>query len=320
MISKKRIVWIDIAKALGIFLVIMGHTGFPILIRCWIYSFHMPLFFFISGLWFKELEIRENIKKKFKSYLIPFYGYSLIFLAINYILFRDKLQLQNSLLDIAVGKGSYPILWFLFALFFVENIYLIVYKIAKKSVGKVFFASLVLAMIGCIANSLDIPNYFYWQSIFEAVLFYSIGVIVKKPAEIEKHFRASYAILAGVICILITFLNYKLTNRYLDLSDGYMCIPPFGIIGALCGIFFIMYIAFMLQRFKFSKILIYIGGHTIIYYPLTGYIPTTMENFMLIFGVKLSSKIFDIILKLIGFGIATIVVHFETIIKSVKDR
>ena len=47
----KRIVWIDIAKGLGIILVIAGHLfRYDSYISTVIFSFHMPLFFFFAGL------------------------------------------------------------------------------------------------------------------------------------------------------------------------------------------------------------------------------------------------------------------------------
>ncbi|MBF1069294.1 MAG: acyltransferase family protein, partial [Prevotellaceae bacterium] len=48
----KRIEALDIAKGIGIILVIIGHMSSSYL-RDWIYSFHMPLFFIISGICFK---------------------------------------------------------------------------------------------------------------------------------------------------------------------------------------------------------------------------------------------------------------------------
>uniref|UniRef100_UPI001C2F5592 acyltransferase family protein n=1 Tax=Micrococcus sp. GbtcB5 TaxID=2824750 RepID=UPI001C2F5592 len=45
-----RVEWIDTAKGMGIFLVILGHTGsLGGRITNYIYSYHMPLFFFLSG-------------------------------------------------------------------------------------------------------------------------------------------------------------------------------------------------------------------------------------------------------------------------------
>lgn len=45
----KRLDWVDIAKGIAIVLMILGHSSLPNTIQNWIYSFHMPFFFFISG-------------------------------------------------------------------------------------------------------------------------------------------------------------------------------------------------------------------------------------------------------------------------------
>lgn len=45
----KRIEWIDVAKGICIVLMVVGHTRLPSIISNWIWSFHMPFFFFISG-------------------------------------------------------------------------------------------------------------------------------------------------------------------------------------------------------------------------------------------------------------------------------
>lgn len=81
----KRIVWIDIFKGLAILLVIMGHVcqmRFPISGK-WlsdiIYSFHMPLFLFLSGLFARKAveaadnrQVRGYIIKKARQLLVPF--------------------------------------------------------------------------------------------------------------------------------------------------------------------------------------------------------------------------------------------------------
>lgn len=52
--QSKRILWIDYCKVIGICLVLIGHTYPNNPITDWLYSFHMPLFFFISGLTLKK--------------------------------------------------------------------------------------------------------------------------------------------------------------------------------------------------------------------------------------------------------------------------
>ena len=53
---------IDIAKAVGIILMVVGHfNGLPLWFEKWIFSFHMPLFFILSGYLFKP-KIDRRIK------------------------------------------------------------------------------------------------------------------------------------------------------------------------------------------------------------------------------------------------------------------
>lgn len=72
----------------GIIFVVMGHSGFTNEIiserlsglQKWIYSFHMPLFFFISGYLFSltnkslsNIQSGQFIKKKLKRLMIPYF-------------------------------------------------------------------------------------------------------------------------------------------------------------------------------------------------------------------------------------------------------
>jgi fucose 4-O-acetylase-like acetyltransferase len=51
---KQRETWADIAKAIGILGVVLGHAGVPSIAK-YMYWFHMPFFFLISGYFFKPL-------------------------------------------------------------------------------------------------------------------------------------------------------------------------------------------------------------------------------------------------------------------------
>lgn len=70
---RKRIEYIDLAKAIAILLMVLGHCAslndIP-LIRSVIYSFHMPLFFIISGYFFKTLALKEGVIKYSRTYLL----------------------------------------------------------------------------------------------------------------------------------------------------------------------------------------------------------------------------------------------------------
>ena len=76
-----RIDWIDLTKGIAIFLMVCGHTSIPLSISNWIWSFHMPLFFIISGILFnatKYPNFNLFIKKRGKTLIIPYIIFSLI--------------------------------------------------------------------------------------------------------------------------------------------------------------------------------------------------------------------------------------------------
>ncbi len=82
---KQRIAWIDTSKALGVILVIYGHISLcPNALNVWLCSFHMPLFFFLSGVTI-NIEKLSNFKmffiNKFKTLIIPYF----IFSAVNWL-------------------------------------------------------------------------------------------------------------------------------------------------------------------------------------------------------------------------------------------
>ena len=93
-LHKARLAWPDYAKGMGIFLVVAGHvlkglvkasiipgTGITGFVDAWIYSFHMPLFFFISGMF-----VSSSVQKplgiytldKVRSVAYPYFAWCLI--------------------------------------------------------------------------------------------------------------------------------------------------------------------------------------------------------------------------------------------------
>lgn len=98
--SKSRIIWVDLARAVaigkhvmarnsrltaldslrgfGILLVVLGHTSRSAGLVSWIFSFHMPLFFIISGMLFHERQFLDSFKKKVARLLIPYLFFGIV--------------------------------------------------------------------------------------------------------------------------------------------------------------------------------------------------------------------------------------------------
>ncbi len=130
MTENERIEYLDIAKGVGILLVIIGHVELVAApVRQYIASFHMPLFFLISGmlLWYKKEEQKEMesfVRKKGKSIMLPYVIFSMAYLFIE----CARMAVKGSTGWGAIFRQLYQtfclqgisVLWFLPALFLGE--------------------------------------------------------------------------------------------------------------------------------------------------------------------------------------------------------
>ena len=83
--GKDRILWIDTMKAIGMFFIVLGHF-FPPYISAWIYTFNVPLFFFVSGFLAKKEDNWGFFwNKNMKGLIIPFLLLSSQILEVCYI-------------------------------------------------------------------------------------------------------------------------------------------------------------------------------------------------------------------------------------------
>jgi fucose 4-O-acetylase-like acetyltransferase len=135
-VTKSRFQWVDIAKGIGIILVVYGHVIRGLhsatiiseqtfyLSDTLVYSFHMPLFFVLSGLFFRKSMDKYNPKgfviEKCKTLLYPYIIWSLLQTGIEIILSNftnTKVELNSLFTCLIIPRDQF---WFLFALFFIN--------------------------------------------------------------------------------------------------------------------------------------------------------------------------------------------------------
>lgn len=153
----QRIAWIDNAKAIAIFFIVLGHI-LPSGALCgYIFSFHVPLFFFLSGLTFTaDKSPKGFFKSKAKRILLPYLAFSVISIAVyliqNLILHRDGLSLSRCLIGMLLGTRSTGLmpwnnpLWFLPCLFVLLSVAYVIKKFVFKNSGKIIFTVISLAV------------------------------------------------------------------------------------------------------------------------------------------------------------------------------
>ncbi|MGE5462843.1 MAG: acyltransferase family protein [Syntrophothermus sp.] len=136
----KRIEYIDIARGIGILLVVMGHNDFalvsPLLYKL-IYSFHMPLFFFLSGYFLNpNAEFWSFLRKRFNSLLKPYFFtiFMIYFMSISFGRISFETVIGRTIKAL-YGAGHYldwVQLWFLPHLFVVSLYAYFFYKTAGR--------------------------------------------------------------------------------------------------------------------------------------------------------------------------------------------
>ena len=132
----KRLGYIDCLKGFAIFLVVLGHVVQNYnLMDSWIfriiYSFHMPLFMFMSGyVCFRKYDW-TIIKKRGIQLLIPFFSYIPVKYGLDILLTGNQ---NISLLEYICRVVYHPDggLWFLWALFFITVLFIASRRIARK--------------------------------------------------------------------------------------------------------------------------------------------------------------------------------------------
>ncbi len=201
----KRLSNIDVFKAIGLLLVIIGHIGIGgdvgTIFRA---SFQMPMFFFISGYLFKEAyNAFDFLKRKAKSLLNPYIIYGIINLIFCAIVL-PHFNLSKYLCKFLWINNTPPIpitgaLWFLTCLFFVNIFYYLLNKYLKKYTLEIVIILLVaLEAIFQLKLPYSIDTAIYMLPIFYA------GVKFK---QIEPIFNDKIGLLLSFIFLITTFFT-----------------------------------------------------------------------------------------------------------------
>ena len=161
---KERIGYLDAAKALAILLVILGHCPMDELGMCGkylhrlIYSFHMPLFFIISGMFFRTAETRAIVGEKFRAYCLPYLIVGGIVSVVEFFkmgdgwrIFYGTQGLPARLVSFSSIPGCGP-LWFLWALFWGIVILNVIFMHVRKE-NRVALI-LIVATLGALSARL----------------------------------------------------------------------------------------------------------------------------------------------------------------------
>ncbi len=224
--EKNRIDYIDIAKGIGMLCVILGHLSVSG-INMVVFTFHMPLFFIISGYFFKKQDMETLVCTKFLQLMVPYLLTCLGFLILSVL--RDCLlghtgaigyNLFMWLYAASYGSGgsyAYPFsikaigaIWFLFAMFWS----LIIYNCIMDRKGCTLWV-LLLALAGYFsAKYVWLP----WsiQSAMLALVFVHAGHCFRKRKELitSCRFWTVFALFLWLLCMYVDKGRFYMVQNY----------------------------------------------------------------------------------------------------------
>lgn len=237
-----RINWIDWAKSLCMFLVVVGHchireSEWPITV--FIYSFHMPLFFFLSGLLCKHKSrlYFELLRNDVKRILLPYLTFGVITILFNAVLSAGFIW-REELSDILLGTtSSIGAIWFLPALFVCKQLFYFLEELKKMNC--LLFCSLVVVSFSMpffiSAFGVNLP--FFSDSALFGLPFFVMGSItnhlINKHSVINNFFH-HLLIISIAVPLTMLISNY---NGFVSVAE---CVYGDSILlyylNAFCGI------------------------------------------------------------------------------------
>lgn len=266
----QRIDYIDHAKAIGIFLVVLAHTPIESEITNWIYVFHMPLFFFLSGFIFdfqRYPSLSGFIRRRFRQLLIPYFLINLLTYLLWLFVFRHygadsdiEIAWYQPLIGFMLGNGNQMIhnvpLWFLLCLFIVEVVFYFAFQ--KSNLKKVFLGTALFAVIGYLNYTINpylLP--FSLGSAFVGLSFYGIGYICAHTHLLKT--QIIWCILSFIITVVIAYYNGRI-NMHINYYGHYLLF----LIGALTGIYMVICFSNYFVSFGNTSLVSFIGKNTLL--------------------------------------------------------
>ena len=292
----KRISYLDTAKALGMYLVYYGHfiqklyyagsiSIFPELKL--IYSFHVPLFFFLACIFWKPASMPFGLifVNKFKTRIMPTLFFGII--AIPWFLFLDKFSVAAVLVKAKAYLLGQPelnwVTWFLVCLFTLELIIDVISKItpvtskpkALTFVGLFFVIGWLLASnADQIALHTGIPkNFWFINEAFTAGGFYLLGYWAK-----DLLLKPTHRVLDGLGALVSGFFllaTYNLNDGSFSHEHAIVLMNASShgnyLLFVITALFGIAFIIFATRCFALNFFLVdFIGKNTLTYLGLNG--------------------------------------------------
>ena len=224
---------VDFLKGLGIFLVVYGHLiPEESYVNNWIYSFHMPLFFILSGVFLltKKQNFYQYFIKNLKSLVYPMVVFSFIKILLLIIEGSNNYQEMFEITINTITFAGDGVFWFLSALFISKLIYYFIDHSIYKNV--IVLLCFIISLLSCpFLYKQECYNFFnFWYAVniinrcLPVIVFLYIGQEIYKKI-ISKHINFSslqvvFAIILIIANTVLCQMNGHVDLHYSKINNG----------------------------------------------------------------------------------------------------
>lgn len=318
----ERFDFIDNMKAIGIALVVFGHApDLGATLAAIIYSFHMPLFFFISGFLLKpeklSLRFGPYLSTLWRNIMVPY----LFFFIVSYLYWLPThgagskaseyamFAWYDPFYSLVLGYGHTNVaLWFFTCLIMTSFIYYIFRRYFSEKAVLVIVVIATLAFV--LSRKPSWPRLPWCLDVsIGAVLFYAIGHWARGGMQYLKQVPKVVQALVALAALAITIVCAAANGR-VDLYELYFGNDPILFVpAAIAGIVFVLSISTLFSAGSLSR---WLSRSTIVIFPMHGLMFSLFTGVgVVLFGLthdfKESSMWFGVL-----YGLLALVLSYPT--------
>lgn len=275
----KRYKYLDIARGIGLLLVIISHSCG---LSSYLINYYIPLFFVVSGYIYKEGRgYGENIGRKAKRLLIPYFGYSAVLLAFYFVMGRTLEETKASAFGIlysryclydttlyeenvylfTVANGA---MWYLTAFFVTSLVY---HLVIDRCLSSRKFLTGSLAVLTVITMALSkLPVLLPWSIDIACVgaIFMIVGTLFGRKEFFEQKWNHPLVIGTLAAYLLLSMVNPGINMSTREFGVHGICSVVLFILIGISGSMLCIWLGKLIQNSLPGRALCYIGQNTII--------------------------------------------------------
>lgn len=270
-----RVDFIDLAKGICIIMVVLSHVCGS---TAWYFLdvmniFRMPLYFVLSGLFFKSYGgFFTFVKKKTNKLLIPFLSvYLFVVLPSSFLIFHRYKSIDNTYDFFFAHFGRLYLgidgaAWFLLCLFFMNLIFYLIYMIAKGKMFPMFLMTIACGLTGYLLDCQHIYIALWIDSSLTAMPFFMLGYFIRSKTDLlnetlsKKHLQLS--LLSLLMLLFAVWLDEIQGVHEIYYGSNEYEVNAFSLYSG--GAFGMLFVLLISKRVNSLPVVSYVGRYSIV--------------------------------------------------------